>query len=344
MKNFIIGIILIVLLILGITWVIGRGTMRTDVATTTPPTSDMSEQQVGIFGNSGTWSETVTGPLGDDWYLTLRYPNEIEANEPQSDIYTLKYIGPNNDANTEITDGFTLTIRAVPDMTAEEYVADQEVVDGPDNTTFKGRNALAYTTHAAIGGVTVVHQAFTLQDANAQTVTVDVSYNVSGDAASSYRDVINSILDTSTYTLADDEANNTMTVQLAMLDYEGTSDGESRGCDHVVYVDRQIEDTTTPLNASLSLLFSLNEDMVGGWHNWLPRTTDTLSFDHAELTSDGTAKIYLTGELSGLAGVCDNPRAKIQIEETALSFDTVSGVELYLNGEPTELQPSGRGD
>ena len=55
------------------------------------------------------------------------------------------------------------------------------------------------------------------------------------------------------------------------------------------------------------------------------------------------AKIYLTGELGPLGGVCDNPRAAIQIEETALAYDTIDSVALFLNGEPTNLTPSGRG-
>ena len=80
--------------------------------------------------------------------------------------------------------------------------------------------------------------------------------------------------------------------------------------------------------------------MVDGYTNFIARTNDTLSFERAEVDEDGTAHIYLTGELSGLAGVCDDPRAAIQIEETALQFATVAEVQLYLNDEPTDLIPS----
>jgi len=57
----------------------------------------------------------------------------------------------------------------------------------------------------------------------------------------------------------------------------------------------------------------------------------------------GTASIYLSGELSGLAGVCDNPCASIQIEETTLQFPTVDNVVFYLSGEETDLTPGERG-
>lgn len=133
-------------------------------------------------------------------------------------------------------------------------------------------------------------------------------------------------------------------VKIALLDYEGTSGGKERGCDRVVLVDRPVATTTAPLTAALRALFAYDGiDEIGAHATFIPRTRDTLSFDRAEV-QDGTARIYLVGSLSGLAGVCDDPRAKIQIEETALQFPTVQRVELYLDGARTELQPSQKGD
>jgi hypothetical protein len=74
-------------------------------------------------------------------------------------------------------------------------------------------------------------------------------------------------------------------------------------------------------------------------YNFIARTKKTLKYDRVML-ANGTAHIFLTGELSGLAGVCDDPRAAIQIEETALQFPSVKKVQLYLNGNPTTLIPS----
>ena len=128
-----------------------------------------------------------------------------------------------------------------------------------------------------------------------------------------------------------------------MLDYDGIgpeSDGPMRGCDRLVLVDQTISATNQPLNAALDLLFSINEETVSGWNHFLAKVNENLSFDRASL-ENGVASIYLTGELTGLGGACDSPRARIQIEETALQFPTVDSVQIYLNGEPTDLQPSG---
>ena len=110
-------------------------------------------------------------------------------------------------------------------------------------------------------------------------------------------------------------------------------------------IEIAITPTTAPLTAAMNELFSLNQDRItdGDWFHFIARTNDTLTFDRA-VVDEGTAYIYLEGELSGLAGVCDNPRARIQIEETALQFSTVDTVVLYLNGEETTLTPDGRGE
>lgn len=132
----------------------------------------------------------------------------------------------------------------------------------------------------------------------------------------------------------------TTSVRLAMLDINATSNGKSRGCDRVVMVPWNVATTSAPLTAALQSLFAISTTSVSGWFNFIDRTNETLQFDHATVSS-GVAHIYLTGSLSGLAGVCDDPRAQIQIEETALQFSTVQSVRLYLNNAlVTSLAPS----
>lgn len=131
----------------------------------------------------------------------------------------------------------------------------------------------------------------------------------------------------------------TTTIKLALLDTAGITRGKERGCDRVVMAEREILETSSVLNAAMRELFAEERQEVAGAFNFIARTNNTLRFDHA-IIEDGTAKIYLTGNLSGLAGVCDDPRAQIQIEETALQFATVQKVEIYLNGTKTNLTPS----
>ncbi len=134
----------------------------------------------------------------------------------------------------------------------------------------------------------------------------------------------------------------TSSVLVAFLDREGVSDGKSRGCDKVVMVEYSTPPTTTPLATAMQVLFAIDSEDVNGLFSFIARTNDTLRFDRATIV-DGIANIYLTGELTGLAGVCDDPRAVIQIEETALQFPTVKSVQIYLNEEPTTLVPDERG-
>lgn len=136
----------------------------------------------------------------------------------------------------------------------------------------------------------------------------------------------------------------TMPVQIALLDTTGQGTGKARGCDTVTMVTRQAPYAAAVLTAALRALFAEPEGMQGGTaYNFIARTSSTLKFDHVTI-ANGTANIYLTGSLSGLSGVCDDPRAAAQIEETALQFDTVQRVQIYLNGNQTTLIPSQKGN
>lgn len=134
-----------------------------------------------------------------------------------------------------------------------------------------------------------------------------------------------------------------MDIQVALLDTTGRGPGKKLGCDAVNMVTRTIPRTEAPLTAALQLLFAEPEGELGGTaYSFIARTRETLQFDRAEVI-DGVARIYLTGELSGLAGICDDPRAEIQIEETALQFPTVTSVKIYLNETETSLTPARQG-
>ncbi len=131
----------------------------------------------------------------------------------------------------------------------------------------------------------------------------------------------------------------TSSVRLAFLDTRGATNGKERGCDKVVMVPWRVATTTAPLTAAMRALFGISTTSIGSWYNFIDRTNETLKFDRATVVS-GTANIYLTGSLSGLTGVCDDPRAQIQIEETALQFPTVQRVQIFLNNASTTLTPS----
>ncbi|MEF8941004.1 MAG: hypothetical protein V5A22_14265, partial [Salinivenus sp.] len=96
------------------------------------------------------------------------------------------------------------------------------------------------------------------------------------------------------------------------------------------------------LETALRALFALDADSLSGSRHFLARTNETLSLDSTAVV-DGVAHICLRGTLTGLRGVCDHPRARIQIEETARALPFVDRVVLYRNGRRTNLTPDGRG-
>lgn len=116
--------------------------------------------------------------------------------------------------------------------------------------------------------------------------------------------------------------------------------GPKIGCDDsVVYVNHNVPTTTQPLNAAMQELFNLNSvtvkdpafssDLYNVIYKMQPAPSN-LKFDHATI-ENGVAKLYLTGKMEGLGGVCDSPRVPAQIEYTAKQFSTVTSVETYLN-------------
>lgn len=288
----------------------------------------------------------------NDVQVQFLVPEDAQVSSPQEDILSVKFLGPNNEAGTEIQDGFLLSITRNEDIKssmslvayAQARVDEVEsrglaISEGLEQATVSGESAYRFSHETQLG--TESTELLLLPEAG---VGYQLTYNISGDTNNTYLTMVDVMVDSMVFLNGNNNAGVT-TLSLAMLDYrdEGQeSSGPERGCDRVVFIEREVSETITPLNASLETLFAIDDETVGGWHNFIAQTNDTLSFDRAEIIGS-TANVYLEGELSGLAGVCDNPRARIQIEETALQFGTVDDVQLYLNGEETDLQPDGRG-
>lgn len=107
---------------------------------------------------------------------------------------------------------------------------------------------------------------------------------------------------------------------------------KKRGCDTVVFVEREVDQNPAILNATISEMFSFDQDLGFLPGNFVA-SQGSLNFERATI-ENGLASIYLTGEIGPIAGTCDNPRLQIQLEEAALQFATVNSVQIYLNGEP----------
>lgn len=110
-------------------------------------------------------------------------------------------------------------------------------------------------------------------------------------------------------------------------------DGGGVGCgDSTVPVLRQFSPTVAPLTSALETLLSIHSDYYGesGLYNALYQSN--LSLQGVNIVN-GQAIINLSGQLI-TGGTCDDPRIIAQIEQTALQFATINGVQINVNGVP----------
>lgn len=280
----------------------------------------------------------------DVFGFSIDYPPEASVQREAERYIKFTYLG-GPQATGEVTDGFTLTVGthdaagAALEAFAQSFYDEQlragSSVTPPERTEWYGGAAYRYQVETL--GVVTTYVVAGSGGGRMHTI----SYHIADPRDEGYRQLVESMLASFQTISAPESGADTDVVSIAVLDIADEGAGERHGCDFVAYVERSIAPTTTPLAAALRELFALSTTDVGGYYHFIARTNDTLSFERAEVR-DGTAHIYLRGELSGLAGVCDDPRARIQIEQTALQFATVDEVVLYLNGNPTELVPSQR--
>ncbi len=139
----------------------------------------------------------------------------------------------------------------------------------------------------------------------------------------------------------------TMKVKVALLgaQMETSNKNNFRGCDVVELQERTVPASSMPLTVTLRELFSKRDIWMPGElapGNFIASQKD-LYFDKA-IVENSVAKIYLIGKVGPLNGVCDDPRLRIQLEETALQFPSIKAVEFYLNEVKADLTFSQKGN
>jgi hypothetical protein len=119
--------------------------------------------------------------------------------------------------------------------------------------------------------------------------------------------------------------------------------GKKIGCgDSVIPVVVAIQPTTGVLRAALTELFGLEGQSYygqSGLYNAL--YLSHLTIDNLNIINR-KAIINLKGTLK-IAGDCDDPRIKAQLEEIALQFNTIDQVSVFINGISLDQLLSGRG-
>ena len=112
--------------------------------------------------------------------------------------------------------------------------------------------------------------------------------------------------------------------------------GKKIGCDDsLVTVTRSVPATASMLKAAIQELLvdrepTSEETNLNLGNYWRGLRLKSVSI------ARGTAIIKLTGEAPRVAGICDEPRIKGQIIETAKQFPKVKRVKVFINGKPMD--------
>lgn len=306
-------------------------------------------RQVAIHALLGT-TALLLAACGQSW---PRYTNEalgFSISHPAgTEIrvegeHSVRFRVPAPDAETTPgANGFTLTVRratGVPiraslgayasAMARRSRARGKLVVSGPTRIKIGGHPAARYRYRTRLGDV-ATRYLFVPQTGRFYNITV-VSRSKGQPARA--KDMIASLRFSSDSKAAK--------VQVALLETPAPGAEPEAGCDMVVFETFTPPKPGKPLTMALEALFALHANKVRDHRNFIARTKRTLRLDHV-VRAGHTARIYLMGKLSGLRGACDNPRAAIQIRQTALQVEGIKRVEIFLNGHPTDLQPNARG-
>ncbi|MCF7834147.1 MAG: hypothetical protein K9L98_02200 [Candidatus Pacebacteria bacterium] len=121
---------------------------------------------------------------------------------------------------------------------------------------------------------------------------------------------------------------------LTVLKIPLVTSGGNVGCgSKIFFAPHTVAKTTAVLDATYKMLFDIKtESEIQTVEARNPIGSYTKLFYQSVSIKDGTAKVMLTGNMYG-PGECSFPEIREQINQSAFQFDTVSKIEVYLNGE-----------
>lgn len=159
-------------------------------STTSDPTSDPTTDTAPA---PATWPTYTTERVVGDRALVMHHPTSTTVSQVRPTIYEFKYVGPDSEPNTEITDGFYGSITIATGTSVAAYVAELDMVGDAAATTFQGMPAQAVTTESELSGQRVPHMVFASPED--PTVVVDISYVTMGSRAATYDQTVRQILE-----------------------------------------------------------------------------------------------------------------------------------------------------
>lgn len=143
---------------------------------------------------------TYTADPASDIEFSIDIPKAAEVGRAQETIYEVKYLGPNNEPFTEITDGYFIALRFVLDETVDAYLEGEAVVGEIETTAFLGYDALRYQKRSELDNRLVDHLVVIFDEERGRFV--NISTLVYGDEDGAYRAEIDETLDTLSFSVA----------------------------------------------------------------------------------------------------------------------------------------------
>jgi hypothetical protein len=118
-------------------------------------------------------------------------------------------------------------------------------------------------------------------------------------------------------------------IYMIALSDNGVTGSKVGAEDSLIPIEIQITKTANPIKIAYEKLLSIKERNYGESGLYNPLYQSTLEIDKIE-TDEDSALVYLKGSPL-LGGVMDIPRVKAQLESTALQFEFIKSVKIYIN-------------
>lgn len=134
-----------------------------------------------------TW-ELYETTVGGELDVSLQYPSNVAVRRVQDTIYEIVYVGPNSEPNTEITDGYYISMQFLSEDYAEVLEA-AEPIGAVAPVNFNGYDAQTYMAESELGPAV----AHTLVDI--EPYILDITVSVTGENALTYQNEVDAILD-----------------------------------------------------------------------------------------------------------------------------------------------------
>lgn len=269
--------------------------------------------------NFDNWNRFTSSFSESNFQFTISHPSDIVIDQLEANAARFSYGQPDEGLSFEVT---------------MRPVSDTIVVDS-EETKFLGYPAEISVSSSEGAGPS---QQDLVVQLDPQTEAL-IRYQVIGSDEPRYNQVVSRMLNSLMFSdgdiAIDSGVDPIMYSQVSIALLNPVTTGATKGCDQVVFIQRDILATNDPLNSAMKLLFAIKNTEFTEGNNFIPNTANTLRFDRAVVAGD-VAHIFLEGSVSGRVTTCDDDRAQTQIVETALQIEGVESVQLYNFNNPTE--------